>query len=509
MSANGKANDVYGHVSEPDAGNAPQPGPGRAQEVVTSCTEVPVRALGHAALNENERDGRRSERFEEDTTTVVLLPRGAVIVLAAVVARGQELMLVHGRTNRYAHCRVINIRVTGGVRLVELEFTHSIPDFWGVMLPGSPARPLSGISSIAIPVQQQATAAATERSEKFACLPGKAMAATAAAGAETRAPMACATAAESPAASAACCPSPAEETAERPAAPEFFTVRPMECIPVGEPVMEPGEQPAASGMELEPTAQMVKWEPLSTPEPESKRSRLPAVLGLAVCAALLGYHFYAPAEAALSIDPPSVDASNEGSSQTAGATSARQEAGGGERASSVVVVSDTVPEVGNVEAPKQKVVLVSGLTMPVQNAAKHPEEAPELSSTAGDAANMAGPDKTPGFLVRTSTAPPPPPEPAPVAAEPVAEPLTPARLVSSTQPAYPPAAKQAQIQGDVVIETAIDASGKVTGMKVLSGSALLRTAATTALANWKFEPALRGERPEASTSIVTIHFRLR
>ena len=46
-------------------------------------------------------------------------------------------------------------------------------------------------------------------------------------------------------------------------------------------------------------------------------------------------------------------------------------------------------------------------------------------------------------------------------------------------------------------------------MKVLSGPQALRAAATSALAHWKFQPALLGDRPTASTTIVTLQFQLR
>jgi len=81
------------------------------------------------------------------------------------------------------------------------------------------------------------------------------------------------------------------------------------------------------------------------------------------------------------------------------------------------------------------------------------------------------------------------------------------RLMSSVMPAYPIGAAQAGVQGDVVIETTIDKSGKVVKMHVLSGPTLLRQAALDALQRWKYEPStLDGQAVDVQMQ-VTIKFR--
>ena len=115
-----------------------------------------------------------------------------------------------------------------------------------------------------------------------------------------------------------------------------------------------------------------------------------------------------------------------------------------------------------------------------------------------------------GLLTATSPEPPPPAEPAAVPEKTVKpeESLVPARLVSSTQPVYPFLAKQAHIEGNVVIEVQIDAAGIVTGTKVISGPQALRQAAINAIAHWRFEPARLRDWPTASTTMVTLRFML-
>jgi periplasmic protein TonB len=83
------------------------------------------------------------------------------------------------------------------------------------------------------------------------------------------------------------------------------------------------------------------------------------------------------------------------------------------------------------------------------------------------------------------------------------------RLVSVVKPVYPAIARQGLVEGDVVVETEIDATGKVTRMKVLSGPALLHQAAMNALRNWRYEPAMLDGQALAVQMRVTVKFHLR
>jgi TonB family protein len=76
------------------------------------------------------------------------------------------------------------------------------------------------------------------------------------------------------------------------------------------------------------------------------------------------------------------------------------------------------------------------------------------------------------------------------------------------EPPYPPLAKQARIQGDVVLESVIDQQGHVTEMSVVSGNPLLVKAATQAVAEWRYQPTLLNGQPVAVDRMVTVHFTL-
>jgi periplasmic protein TonB len=82
------------------------------------------------------------------------------------------------------------------------------------------------------------------------------------------------------------------------------------------------------------------------------------------------------------------------------------------------------------------------------------------------------------------------------------------RLIRQVQPEYPPLAKQARIQGDVVIDSLIDTQGRVTEMKVVSGRPLLVQSAIQALGQWRYQPTLLNAQPVAVDMLVTLHFTL-
>jgi protein TonB len=82
------------------------------------------------------------------------------------------------------------------------------------------------------------------------------------------------------------------------------------------------------------------------------------------------------------------------------------------------------------------------------------------------------------------------------------------KLINSVAPIYPPPARSSGVQGDVIVETTIDKTGKVVKMHVVSGPLMLRESALDSLKRWKYEPSsLNGEPVEVQMQI-TIKFRL-
>lgn len=102
---------------------------------------------------------------------------------------------------------------------------------------------------------------------------------------------------------------------------------------------------------------------------------------------------------------------------------------------------------------------------------------------------------------------PPPPAPAPGAAGPV---VSPAVLISRVDPAYPPQAIHMQAEGSVVLEVAIDETGRVTDAQVVRGLAFgLSEAAAAAVREWRYRPAQGPDGPIPSRKAVRILFTLR
>ena len=84
--------------------------------------------------------------------------------------------------------------------------------------------------------------------------------------------------------------------------------------------------------------------------------------------------------------------------------------------------------------------------------------------------------------------------------------LKPPRLISSVLPTYPTVAKQAGVEGDVVVDASIDSAGNVATAKVVSGPIMLRQAALDALRQWKYEPTMLNGQPVPVEITITIRF---
>src|SRR5256885_1247303 len=97
---------------------------------------------------------------------------------------------------------------------------------------------------------------------------------------------------------------------------------------------------------------------------------------------------------------------------------------------------------------------------------------------------------------------------APAAPLPVGGDVKQAKLISSVPPVYPTLAKNQHVSGNVTVDALIDANGRVTTMKVVSGPTLLQQAAMDALKQWKYQPASLDGKPVAMHLTVTVQFRL-
>jgi protein TonB len=123
--------------------------------------------------------------------------------------------------------------------------------------------------------------------------------------------------------------------------------------------------------------------------------------------------------------------------------------------------------------------------------------------------------------------PPPPPSPAPQREPPDTPPVTrpepPAppvnavrvggsirqpRKIKNVSPIYPDIARQARVQGVVILEATIGPGGDVTAVRVLRGIPQLDQSAADAVTQWVYEPTLLNGVPVPVIMTVTVNYKL-
>lgn len=121
-----------------------------------------------------------------------------------------------------------------------------------------------------------------------------------------------------------------------------------------------------------------------------------------------------------------------------------------------------------------------------------------LSASRGGVADSIGIGMMP-------VAPPPPP----VSSHPLKiSHWTEGNLTHSVQPNYPTLARQARIQGTVELRAIISKTGAIERLTVLSGHALLVTAAVEAVKQWRYRPYLLNSEPIEVETEITVNFTL-
>jgi protein TonB len=78
-------------------------------------------------------------------------------------------------------------------------------------------------------------------------------------------------------------------------------------------------------------------------------------------------------------------------------------------------------------------------------------------------------------------------------------------IIRKVQPNYPPLARSARIQGNVLLAAVISKDGAIEGLHVISGHPMLVPAALDAVKQWKYKPyLLNGDAVEVETQITVI-----
>ncbi len=98
-------------------------------------------------------------------------------------------------------------------------------------------------------------------------------------------------------------------------------------------------------------------------------------------------------------------------------------------------------------------------------------------------------------------------------APPVAAPATNAaqreRLAEAIPPSYPPLAQHMNVQGSVVLQALIAADGTIENLHVMSGPAILASAAQQAVREWRFKPVFQNGMAVETKATITVNFTIR
>ena len=87
--------------------------------------------------------------------------------------------------------------------------------------------------------------------------------------------------------------------------------------------------------------------------------------------------------------------------------------------------------------------------------------------------------------------------------------VRPPRKIHDVPPAYPSAAREAGIEGLVLLDATIDPTGAVSDIEVLRSVPELDQAAIEAVEQWRWEPTLVDGEPVSILLTVTVNFTLR
>ena len=484
--------------------------------------EVDVNATG---TRPTQGDASR-ELFSEDTATVLIFPDGALIRLSSAVLQGQLIFLTHKQTNREVVCQVFRKRSsTPAGSYVELQFTESQNDFWGVKFEKTSSAPPPEKVSAPSPEAEAAAAGAVEfvlESPFVVDDEGGAPSAAPSAGEvellrEEVAALRHQLLSLQSAPPALPPPAPIIRMSLPAAPPAFLDQVLREQLPSSSSLSEPrfredhanklgSEEDSLDGLLPSPDldfsatpfkafADQNASPSLAAPGPRSgKLLRILVALLLVVAGLGVAWSLRLPPFRRSSPQPASLKASASNSPETPSSTShisdaskpslETQENSSGFSSSTS---SDAAPETSS---PPES--LPTALPHSPDGAAKQP---------ARDSSIPRSPLRATKSTASSSASLPARPE-----VDPDDAPILPAKLLKSVPPVYPPDAIRNFITGDVRLDALVDANGHVKSVTVIAGPSQLRQAAIDAFKQYQYSPATKGPRPVDSHVTVTIKF---
>jgi len=81
-------------------------------------------------------------------------------------------------------------------------------------------------------------------------------------------------------------------------------------------------------------------------------------------------------------------------------------------------------------------------------------------------------------------------------------------MIHRVEPTYPPLARQARVQGEVVLSAIIDRDGNIQNLQLVSGHPMLVPSAIAAVKQWHYKPYLLNGQPVEVETTITVIFAL-
>lgn len=487
--------------------------------------EVPV--LVHASHRSTApNDGGKVQTIREETSTLVIFPRGAVLRLASTLSRGDLVVLTNLQNRADMLCRAAYVREqAGGGSYIELEFTQRSAAFWNEgPAKANPARssPSPSLSGTPTASNSAPTLAPVLKFPGIAKPPvSPAPLSVSPSSLENEPPILAADAAPL---SASPLPEPSVVPITPVAVPkvendsEPITTAAREAFQRAEASqsLAPSE-PAASEVPLLPARRGSFVQKLK----DLSHSPMIWVFGAALTIlAFLGENYLIGHRSSSSPTPDTATSRAIYPAQPAAARTGETPSSAEPiTLNSISVVSstslkdhsaeDAAGNKGAEDQPHRNAIRIGTLapitTKPSIAASSEPPPALPAQGP-NDADYLIGAGSLSGAAAAGG--------PAPIATSALGTnaPAAPAsnyqapKMVSSTPPVYPAAARERGIQGVVVVDATIDATGEVTSATVLSGSPLLRQSALDAVRQWKYQPAELNGQPVLSHAKINVNF---
>ncbi len=462
--------------------------------------------------------------IHEETRTVIIFPQGAVVRLSATVTPGELVVLTNKRSGADVVCRVTSIKTQPGIQnYVNLEFAQRAVGFWEESRQVEPANPAEQSPAASTP-PTVVPPAPTPISAAFKT-PAPVMAE---AQPVVKSPM---PVAEAKAVSAqplkvtsladvsAVNVGGAEENTD-PAPVRVSEITPAPVATLKQPHILPSRTP--------------RFQSFETTKPAAGKSTKKIALMATAAVALLalgaaGGAFLlqrdrsttvaqqipaspvptavAPAPPASAPATPITNASGRAGTLEPVASSSARNSSLEVPAPAPVRMAVETPRVGVQAQPApaaRPTIKLGKIVAPKMKSTQlnSSEPPPVLADANGLPRSLS--DSAFNTVARSG---PIAPEPAPVAPTKGGQ-LQQPKLVSSVAAVYPVNARTQRIQGDVLVDALVDATGKVTEVKMISGHPLLQQAAMDSLRLWRYAPARLNGDPIPVHIKVSISFRL-